>query len=134
MKRERLMVALASCLAVLMTGCAQYQWQKPGATQSEFNRDSYDCQMEAARAYPSAIVVQQLTAGYTTPATTNCYGSGSAYGVGGTVYGNSSTNCTTTPGQVVPPQTYTADANAGNRKQATQACMNARGYELVRVK
>ncbi len=127
-RSKALLLALA-----LLGGCAQYQWQKYGATQQDFNRESYECQVEAARLYPAAIVTQQLTSGYTTPSTTNCYGSGSAYGVGSTVYGSSSTNCTTTPGQTVAPVTYTADANTSNRNQATQACMVARGWQRVRI-
>ena len=117
-----------------LTGCAQYQWQKYGGTQGQFNRDSYECQMEAAHAYPSAIVTQQLRSGYTTPATTNCYSNGSAYGLGDNVYGSSNTSCTTTPGQKVAPVTYTVDANKRNRVETAKACLLARGYNLVRVK
>jgi hypothetical protein len=125
---------LATVVAFTVSGCAEYKWQKIGSTQADFNRDSYECEMEAARTYPTALVTQQLAAGYTTPSTTNCYGSGSATGFGGTVYGNNTVNCTTTPGQVVRPVTYTADANADNRQQAAKACMYAHGYQLLRVK
>ena len=118
----------------LLTGCAQYQWQKYGLTQEELNLDSYQCQMEAARTFPTAVVSQQITTGYTTPATTNCTGMGSAYDVGGMVYGSSNTNCVTTPGQRVAPVTITSDANQFNRDYATKACMVARGYRLVQVK
>jgi hypothetical protein len=121
-------------LALWMAGCAQYQWQKRGATQAEFNRDGYECQMEAARAYPAAMVAQQITTGYTTPATTNCYSNGSAYGIGGTIYGNSNTNCTTTPGVTVQPIVIPTDMNANNRGQAVNAYMYARGWQYVQVK
>ena len=117
-----------------LSGCAQYQWQKYGATQDEFNRDSYQCQMEAARAYPTVAVTEQLTSGYTTPGTTNCNGSGSAYGVGNSIYGTSQTNCITTPARYVAPVTYTRDANSDNRAEAAKSCLVARGYNLVRVK
>ena len=120
--------------ASLLTGCAQYQWQKYGLTQDELNLDSYQCQMEAARTFPTAVVSQQITAGYTTPATTNCTGMGSAYGIGGTVYGSSNTNCVTTQGQRVAPVTVTSDVNQYNRDYAAKACMVARGYRLVQVK
>lgn len=124
----------ALAIAVLSAGCAQYQWRKAGATQAEFNQDSYACQMEAARAFPTQVVQQQLASGYTTPSTTNCYGSGSAYGSGNMVFGNTNTNCTTMPGRYVPPVTYTSDVNEDNRKNAAMSCMFARGYERVRVK
>gem|GEM_PF-1601451 len=113
-------------------GCTQYHWVKEGGTQAQFNRDSYECQMEAVRAYPAAIVTQQLTAGYSTPGRTNCYSTGSAYGSGNTAYGSSSTNCTTTPSQSNAPVTYTVDANQNNRVQAGKACLFARGYKLIR--
>jgi hypothetical protein len=137
-------VVTACCLLslILLSGCAQYQWQKYGATQSDFNRDSYECQIEAARTYPTQIVTRQITSGYTTPSTTQCYGtgsaSGSAYGNSGYVYGSSygrsNVNCTTMPGQYVPGVTATEDINAGNRVQAARACMYARGWQLIRVK
>lgn len=117
----------------LLAGCAQYQWRKQGSTREQFNQESYECQMQAAAAFPAAIVSQQMTSGYQTPAVTNCTSSGSAYGSYGNVYGNSNTNCTTTPGQTVRPVVYTSDANQENRAQASKACLYARGYELVRV-
>lgn len=121
-------------IASLASGCAQYQWQKAGATEADFNRDRYYCQMEAARAFPAQIVQTQIGGGYTTPSTTNCYGTGSAYGGGGMVYGNTSTNCITTPGQYVAPIVSTSDANEDNRVEAARSCMYARGYQRVRVK
>ena len=126
-------VAITALLVLALAGCAQYKWQKYGSNRSEFNRDSYECQMEAAKAYPTVMVAQQQSPGYTTAATTSCRGNGSAYGVGGTIYGNNTVNCTTTPGQVVAPVTYAEDANSNNRSQAAKSCMYARGYKLVRV-
>jgi hypothetical protein len=131
----RTITIAGSLVALLMlSGCAQYQWQKSGAAQSEFNRDSYECQTEAARTYPTQVVTRQVTSGYTTPSYTNCSGSGSAYGSGGYVYGNNNVNCTTTPGQQVQGVTTTVDVNANNRAQSEKACMYARGWQLIRVK
>jgi len=121
-------------LLAALAGCAQFQWQKDGATQADFNRDAYQCQMDAAQAYPTALTAVQLRPGYQTPSQTYCSGTDSAYGAGNTVYGNTSMNCTTTPGQQVAPITTTYDANMGNRAQAAKACLYARGYQLVRVK
>jgi hypothetical protein len=120
-------------LAVL-SGCAQYQWQKQGATQAEFNSDSYACELDAAHAYPTAMVRQQTHPGYTSPAITNCTSNGSAYGSGNMVYGNGSTNCYTTPGQTVAPTYINVDQNEGNRTAIYKSCLVARGYSLVRVK
>jgi len=133
---NRQYVIMGCCLlsAAFLSGCAQFQWQKYGATQGDFNRDSYECQTEAARTYPTQVVTQQITSGYTMPSTTNCYGTGSAYGNSGYVYGNSNTNCTTTPGQHVPGVTSTVDINADNRTKAAKQCMYARSWQLIRVK
>ena len=119
---------------ILLSGCAQYQWQKYGATQGDFNRDSYECQSEAARTYPTQVVTQQVTSGYTTPSFTNCSGTGSAYGNAGYVYGNSNVDCTTMPGQYVPGFTSTVDVNANNRAQAAKSCMYAHDWQLIQVK
>ena len=110
----------------LLSGCATYQWQKHGATQADFNRDSYQCQAEAARTYPTYVVRQQVSQGYTTPAHTNCSGT---YG-----YGSSYATCTTTPGYHVPGYTVTTDVNEGNRNQMAMQCMYSRGYQRVQVK
>lgn len=32
---------------VTLTGCAQIVWNKPGATQQDFQRDSYQCERDA---------------------------------------------------------------------------------------
>lgn len=129
-----LKILIAAACIVSLTACAQFEWRKYGATQAEFNLDAYNCQTEAARLYPAAIVSQQLTSGYTAPATTNCTSTASANRTFGTIYATGNTNCTTTPGAQIQPITYTTDANSGNRAQAASACMYARGYHLVRVK
>ncbi len=119
---------------IFISGCAQYQWQKMGVTQDEFRRDLYACQMEAAQAFPAAYVRQQLTTGYRTPDTTYCSGSSNAYGAAGSVYGSSSSSCTTVPGRTVSGLATDTDANENNRQIAARSCMYARGYTLVEVK
>ncbi len=44
----------ALATGVLAAGCATPRWEKVGATQNDFYSDSYQCQMEATRAFPSA--------------------------------------------------------------------------------
>ena len=111
--------------ALLMQGCAtppQYRWYKAGATQSEFSRDSYECQTEAARTYPPNFVTYQLSPNITSPATTNCYSTGSASGGAyGTVQGSGTTTCTTTPASTAQGLTETSDAKRGYRLQAAKA-------------
>lgn len=40
---------LAILTAILVTGCAERHWTKPGATREDFNRDSSACAREARR-------------------------------------------------------------------------------------
>lgn len=123
----------AACVLALQ-GCAQYQWQKPGATQADFNRDAYQCHAQAAQLYPAVMVSQQLTSGYVAPATTNCSTTATANRAFGTVYGTGNTTCTTTPGAQIQPVVYTTDANSDNRTRAANGCMIARGYQMVQVR
>jgi hypothetical protein len=133
-KRQYFLVAACYLLLpAFLSGCTQYQWQKYGATQSDYNRDLYECQTEAARTYPTQVVTQQTTPGYTMPSTTNCSGTGSAYENSGYVQGNAHVNCTTTPGQQLAGGTSTVDVNADNRAQAAVQCMYARGWQLTQV-
>jgi hypothetical protein len=126
-------IAALALAIVLLSGCATYQWSKDGATQQDFSQDSYQCTAQAAQMFPTAVVAQQVTQGYTTAAYTNCNSDGSANVSGSYVYGSSNTNCTTTGGQYVPPTYVNVDANANNRSQAARQCMFAHGYQLIRV-
>lgn len=33
-------------LVLALSGCARYQWQKPGATEAEFKMDAYNCEKD----------------------------------------------------------------------------------------
>lgn len=34
-------------LALFLSGCASYSWNKPGFTKQEFSKDSYECERDA---------------------------------------------------------------------------------------
>ncbi len=105
----------------MLSGCAQYRWQKPGMTVNEFERDKYECQSDAANMYPPAFVTTKISPDYVTPSTTNCVGSGNM------------TSCTTIPGKFVQGTKITSDSNTYAREQSASQCLRARGYELVRI-
>jgi hypothetical protein len=42
-------VGLAVLAAILVSGCAEKYWSKPGATLEDFKRDSSACALEARR-------------------------------------------------------------------------------------
>ncbi|MDO9435242.1 hypothetical protein [Hydrogenophaga sp.] len=123
----------ALAFVVLSAGCAQYRWQKAGATDADFNREMYACETEAARTFPPYIIQRELKAGYTEPSTTRCSGSGSTQGSGSAVVRNTSSICTTTPGRYVQPVIQTVDANVTKRSDTAASCMVARGYRRVKT-
>lgn len=105
----------------MLSGCAQYQWEKSGATSRELNKDLYRCQTEAAKTFPTYMVTGQDNAGFTDTATTRCDSYSTTLGKESRT---SNVDCTTT---ALP----TTDANANNRDRATEQCMYARGWNLV---
>lgn len=111
-------LAAGALLALTLSGCAHYEWFKPGATQSDYNQNIYACNMEAAHAYPPMLALQQVAPGYFTPGYVRC----GPYG------------CWSGPGYFVPPAMGTVDVNQDNRDQAANQCMQARGWQLIKVK
>lgn len=107
-------IALALVLPLVFSGCAQKLWygQNP-------QRDIYECQQEAARAYAPAMYNSTVGVGYTTPSYTTC----NAYGY--------SASCVTTGGNYVPPAQVTLDANSSNRNNHFNYCMVSRGNVLM---
>jgi hypothetical protein len=115
------MKLLALALAVGLTGCAT-RWHHPNGntTQADYQRDHYQCEVQATSMYPAAQVAQ---GGQTTSfgqATTTCTG-----------YGNQMT-CRTTPPVTNTLPVYYIDANASSRNHAQRNCMAARGYTFSR--
>jgi hypothetical protein len=39
---------ILAVIAVLLAGCGYYRWQKPGANQAAFQRESAECQAQAS--------------------------------------------------------------------------------------
>lgn len=117
-RRPARALAVGVLLAATLSGCAHYEWFKPGATQSDYNQAIYACNMEAAHAYPPMLAVQPVAPGYFAPGYMRC----GPYG------------CWSAPGYWVPPAMGTVDINQDNRDQAASQCMQARGWQLVKVK
>jgi hypothetical protein len=124
-KEQSMRYKLVTFLLVgfMLSGCAQYQWQKRGATSSELNKDLYKCQTEAANTFPTYMVTGLNNSGLAATATTRCDSYSSK---NGSDLRTSNVDCSTT---ALP----TADANADNRNMATDQCMVARGWNLVKT-
>jgi hypothetical protein len=106
------MRVLCAILALsALAGCGT--WQRPGSTEADLNREMYECEMQAAQAYPP---VYSTEPGYTTAARTTCQ----SYGY--------QTQCTTTPGVTYPGTT--TDMNAIARTTARDSCMRSKGWKF----
>lgn len=122
---KRTIAALAGTL--LLAGCAQDIWDKPGGSQAEFNQDQGGCQM-FAMGVPQQRAAQ-LPPTYT--ATTNYNGTYTGTPNYGTVNGNA---YTTVQAQPNPGQGFAdlgaALGNIARQQQAMRSCMMSKGYTL----
>ena len=114
-------ICIFPSIALALVGCTTY-WQHESGNNSGWERDNYNCEMEAARSYPVAVVTQTYGTGYTTASSTNC----NSYG--------GFPKCTTTPGRYVPPTTSTVDVNETNRFNAEIQCLRAAGWRQCKSK
>ncbi|HEY0294046.1 MAG TPA: hypothetical protein VGC69_01790 [Bordetella sp.] len=112
------LLGCAALLALVLSGCTQYQWYKDRATQDDYNQDTYACDMESAHAYPAVPAIGIVSPGFMTPPRTYCRARG----------------CYTSPGYYIPPDMGTVDLNEDNRSEAAKRCMYARGWQLIEVK
>jgi len=115
--KTALLLALVLASTLTLSGCAD-TWEKPGATQQEFEATKAACMSRAAARFPPMNRQVQIGNGYMTPVTTNCTGFG--YSV----------NCLSTGGQYVPPSVITVDDNANARRQDTRSCFFENGWHL----
>lgn len=103
---------------VFLSGCAQYQWVKRGASPADFQRDDYACRDEAARLPPPQQVPQAAVADTAAPGQTDCRAAGDLACAGA---------------QEAPAVAY-ADENEKRRRFARWDCLSAKGWELTRVR
>jgi hypothetical protein len=100
---------------LLIAGCAQ-RWEKPGATQAEFEVMHSRCEARSQAEFPPVMTQVMSTAGYTTPVQTNCQNSAN------------NTNCRTTGGQYMPPTYRMVDQARDPRDRAVAACLVEHGW------
>ncbi len=111
--------ALAACLLVVMLSACSH-WEKPGATEADFEAAKAACNARGFARFPPAN--QQIASSYSTPSHTSCTTTGSAY--------MATTDCTTTPG--FTPDPITVDQNQSARNADYRACMYENGWSNVR--
>jgi hypothetical protein len=110
--------------AVVLAGCAQDIYDKPGATQAEFNVDQGQCQM-------FAMGIPQAQAPYVPPTYNSYTNYNGTYGYGMAQGTATTTTYADTTGQSMA-NLGTAIGNAARQQNAMRACMAAKGYALRR--
>lgn len=99
-------------LLLSLTGCAGGTWVRDNATKADLDRDSFHCQRESARMFPS--LPRQVPYGNASNVTnTTC---------------RTKNHVETCDKYSTPALTYTTDDNDGRRQEAFEACMRAEGY------
>nr|WP_321986502.1 hypothetical protein [uncultured Lichenicoccus sp.] len=113
--------ALILACTLLVSGCAGTKWEKAGASPDEFEATKASCLSRGYARVPPMMVPIQVGGGYTTPVTTNCYGSG---------YGAS---CTSSGGQYIQPVIIPVDENSRARAQDVRSCFFENGWTPVKT-
>lgn len=114
-------------LALLVSSCATYKWVKPGANESDFNSDRYNCQMDATKSYPPVYQEQVVYDAYAgLRGKSSC--SSNVNQIGN--YRTIDTECNDR--NYPPPTTQQVDLNTGSRGSFYSSCMNSKGWNLVK--
>jgi hypothetical protein len=113
--KPALTLVLALAIMPLIAACAT-KWEKPGATEAEFEATKSACQSRSYSQFPPMPEQVLIMAGYTTPMQTQCSGAG--------YY----SNCYTTGGQYIPPSYMTVDNNQAPRNSANRSCFFEHGW------
>ena len=108
-------------LVLLLTGCAQYQWAKPGATEADLKIVTSHCEALALQDFPPLLRTELVAAGYTTPLVTTCQNTANRI------------DCVSKGGDFVPPRFRTVDDNEDRRERAVDACRIEAGWTRYRL-
>ncbi|MFA4994197.1 MAG: hypothetical protein WC521_02710 [Bdellovibrionales bacterium] len=108
---------LATCVLafLFLSGCAE-KWQKPGATEQDFEKMKLSCDNQALKRFPILLRQIQIEGERMTPFSTRCTGSGPTL------------SCSTSGGQYVPPTYAPMDDNRAAREAATRRCYIENGW------
>ncbi|MCF4165778.1 hypothetical protein L2U69_09000 [Zavarzinia compransoris] len=109
-------IALVTVAALALSGCAT--WEKPGASETDRDRDLAACEVLGYDRYPPALERYLATPAHFDRPETTC-----AYDAKGHV-----TACTTSPGHWIPDQWTTHDTNAAPRRAVIEDCMFGKGW------
>jgi hypothetical protein len=101
---------------LILSGCSQTVWVKPGATDADSEAAMERCLSAAYLQAPPAPTVASAGSGIASPSFTTCSGLGA------------SGRCVTSRGVYTRPLLVGFDANARARSQSFRQCMDAAGW------
>lgn len=103
------------CLALLLSACAE-RWEKPGATERDFDAMQSACFSYASARFPPLIRPLQIDEGHMTPIVTKCDRS------------DHSVSCSQRGGDYVPPTFIGIDDNGEAREADMRSCLYRNGW------
>ncbi|MFA5040175.1 MAG: hypothetical protein WC464_00890 [Bdellovibrionales bacterium] len=114
-------ISFATCLlaTLVLFGCAEERWQKPGATEADYETAKLSCENRALERYPVSLRQVQVQEGRVAPLATRCSGSGATL------------KCSTTGGQYMDPKYVPVDDNENARWHVRHKCLVDKGWKPV---
>lgn len=103
---------------LLLSGCAE-RWEKPGASDGDFQKMKAVCADKAMLHFPPIIRQIEIEGARMNPVVTSCSGSGVTM------------RCGTSGGQYTPPTYAPVDDNQTARDQDTRKCFFDNGWRPV---
>jgi len=116
-------ISLICCiLSLALLSCRAQEWEKPGASEKDFEHINAACTRWATAHLPPQMRLVENEDAHTTPPAANCSGAGA------------SIRCAMSGGQSVPPTVTSVDDNKPARDQAIRNCLTQNGWTPVKEK
>lgn len=110
--------ALFAVMVLLLAACAE-QWQKPGASEMDFEATRTICTSRANMRFPPRLRQIWVDSGFRSPIVTRCYERLYSFA------------CRSYDGYYFPPRPITIDENAEPRHEDVRACLFENGWRPV---
>ena len=104
-------------VAIMLSGCAKYQWVKAGSSMLTFEKDKHECESQAVKLYPPQLLATETVM---VQPTRNC----------SSVSHGAAQICNEDP---VVKWSHVHDENENKRNEYIKHCFIARGYKWDKV-
>ncbi len=106
---------------LILCGCAVERWEKPGATQEEYEQTKTVCAKLATEKYPPMMRLQDRAESAIAPDFTVC-----------SPDANGAVRCRKVGGVHAPPPVAAVDDNLADRNKVIHACLRQNGWHPVK--